>query len=192
MKRFASAFAVLVAALVSTALQAAPITLVANLSAANENPPNPSTGTGTAYVIIDDDADFMRVIVTFSGLTGTTTVSHIHCCVAPPGNVGVATELPSFPGFPAGVTAGTYDQTFDTSLDSFFNPAFLAANGGTAESAADALFAGILGGQAYLNIHTSFRGPGEIRGFFFVPEPSTLLLFAVAGLAGTALRRRST
>ena len=191
MKRIATAFAVMLAALFSAALQGAPIVLVTSLSGANENPPNPSLGIGTAFVIIDDDANFLRVHVDFSGLTGLTTVSHIHCCVDPPGNVGVATELPSFPGFPAGVTSGTYDQSFDTSLDSFFNPAFLAANGGTAESAEDALFAGLLAGRAYLNIHSSFRPPGEIRGFFAVPEPSTLLLLGVVALAGGALRRRS-
>ena len=35
---------------------------------------------------------------------------------APPGNVGVATTTPSFPGFPLGVTAGTFSNIFDTSL----------------------------------------------------------------------------
>jgi CHRD domain/PEP-CTERM motif len=191
MKRIASAIVVMLAALLSATLQAAPIMLVADLSGANENPPNPSQGFGTAVATLDDDANTLRVQVVFVGLTGLTTASHIHCCVDPPGNVGVATELPSFTGFPLGVTSGAYDHTFDTSLASFFNPAFLALHGGDTEAAADALFAGIMNTRAYLNIHTTFRAGGEIRGFFAVPEPSTLLLLGIAALAGGALRRRS-
>jgi CHRD domain/PEP-CTERM motif len=191
MKRIASAFAVMLAALLSATLQAAPILLVANLTGDKENPPNNSPGFGTAVVTLDDDANTLRVQIVFGDLIGTTTASHIHCCVDPPGNIGVATELPSFTGFPLGVTSGTYDHTFDTSLLASFSPNFLAANGGTAEGAEDALFAGIIAGRAYLNIHTTFRPGGEIRGFFAVPEPSTLLLLGVATLIGGALRRRS-
>jgi hypothetical protein len=192
MTRIATAFAVTLAALLCGALHAAPIVLVGTLSGAAENPPNASPGSGTAILTLDDAANSLRVQVVFAGLVDVTTAAHIHCCVDPPGNIGVATELPSFTGFPLGVTAGTYDHTFDTSLASFFNPAFLAANGADTEQAADALFAGLLAGRAYLNIHTLFRPGGEIRAFFAVPEPSTLLLLGVAALAGGALRRRST
>ena len=67
---------------------------------------------------IDDAAFTMRVESTFSGLTGITTASHIHCCtaVASTGTAGVATQTPSFVGFPLGVTSGTFDSTFDMTL----------------------------------------------------------------------------
>ena len=191
MKRIASAFALMLAALLCGALQAAPIILVSTLTGAQENPPVDTDGFGTAVVTLDDAANTLRVQVVFGGLTEPTTVAHIHCCIDPPGNVGVATTTPTFPGFPAGVTSGSYDQTFDTTLASFFNAPFLALHGGDPEAAADALFAGILDGRAYLNIHTTFRPGGEIRGFFAVPEPSTLLLLGIAALAGGAWRRRS-
>jgi hypothetical protein len=44
----------------------------------------------------------IQVQVAFNGLLGNVTNSHIHCCVDAPGNVRVATTLPTFPFFPAG------------------------------------------------------------------------------------------
>ena len=169
---------------------------LANLTGPNESPPNSSPGTGAAIVTIDDVANTMRVQVSFSGLLGTTTASHIHSATASPftGTAGVATTTPTFAGFPLGVTSGTYDATLDMTLASSYNPAFITANGGTTSSAEAALFNGIRNGEAYLNIHTSVVPGGEIRGFLApaVPEPGTVSLFAglaVCG-AGVLLRRR--
>jgi hypothetical protein len=159
-----------------------------------ENPPTGSMGTGFAQVTIDTAANTMEVNVTFSGLTSGTTASHIHCCVAPGGNTGVATTTPTFTGFPSGVTSGTYDHTFDLTNASSYNPAFVTANGGTAASAEAILLAGLDAGHAYLNIHTTNFGGGEIRGFLAaVPEPSTwaMLLLGFAGLGFMAYRRKS-
>jgi hypothetical protein len=136
------------------------------LSSANENPPHPtSSGTGTAFVTWDTTTNLMTVEVTFSGLSAGTTASHIHCCVAAPANTGVATTLPTFPGFPLAVMSGTYSHTFNMLDPGSYNPAFVTAHGGTAASAAAALFAGLMAGQAYLNIHTTAFPGGEIRGF---------------------------
>lgn len=162
------------------------------LSGPNEAPPNASPGTGVAIVTINDFANTMRVQVNFSGLLGTTTASHIHCCTAVPGagTASVATTTPSFTGFPLGVTSGTMDQTYDMTLTSSYNPSYITANGGTPSTAEAALFAGIAAGTAYLNIHTTVVPGGEIRGFLVpVPEPGTLLL-AGAVLAGLIVRRR--
>jgi hypothetical protein len=77
------------------------------------------------------------------------------------------------------VTSGTYDQTFDMSLLSSYNPAFVTANGGTAASAEAVLFGGIAADEAYLNIHTTTFPGGEIRGLLDpapVPEPASMLL----------------
>jgi hypothetical protein len=166
-----------------------------NLNGAIEFPPNISAGTGTAYVTIDDVANTMLVNVTFSGLTGTTLASHIHCCVAPLGTVGVATTLPTFPGFPLGVTSGTYSQTFDLLSAATYNSGFITANGGTVAGARATLLSGLAAGTSYLNIHTTFAPGGEIRGFLQagVPEPSTwaLLILGFGGV-GLAMRRRRT
>lgn len=194
MHRIASWAVSIAAVLVAVPAGAAQIRYFANLDGASENPPNDSQGTGTSMVTIDDVGLTMRVEAYFQGLTGNTTVAHIHCCVAPSGNVGVATPVPTFPGFPAGVTSGSYDQTFNLTLSSSFNPAFVNNNGGTVDSARAALLAGLAAGRAYLNIHSSYRGAGEIRGFYArtVPEPGALVLLALGLLAvAVTLRRRS-
>jgi len=136
------------------------------LSPLNENPPHPeSSGHGTALVTWNFVTHEMTVNVLFNGLTTPTTAAHIHCCVTPPGNAGVATTTPTFPGFPLGVTSGSYSHAFDVLSASTYNPAFVTANGGTAASAATTLINGMLAGRAYLNVHTTMFGGGEIRGF---------------------------
>jgi hypothetical protein len=177
--------------LLATAAHASIVVYTANLNGPNENPPQPlSPGIGFAIVTVDNVANTLRVQVNFSGLLGNTTASHIHCCVAAPGTAGVATVMPAFPGFPLGVTSGTDDATLDMTLASSYNPAFITASGGTALSAETVLFAGLAAGQTYFNIHTTFAGGGEIRGFLVaVPEPGTLVLAAVA-LVGFVMRRR--
>jgi hypothetical protein len=183
-------------ALVALALCVAPpafariVIYSATLNSANENPANSSLGTGAALVTVDLDALTMQVQTTFSGLTGTTTAAHIHCCVNPPQNAGVATPVPTFPGFPAGVTSGSYDNTLNLALSPSYNPAFVTANGGNVDGARNALLGGLDAGRAYLNIHTSFQGGGEIRGFLAaVPEPGTWALM-IAGLCGLLLLGR--
>ena len=143
-----------------------------------------SPGIGTGLVTFDETTNTMRVQVVFSGLLGSTTVAHIHCCTATPFTtpVGVATGVPTFPGFPAGVQSGSYDQTFDTTDPNNFNPPFVFGNGGTAAGATAALIQGALDGKAYLNIHSNRNPGGEINGFLVLtPEPGTF------GLAGGAL-----
>ncbi len=134
----------------------------------------------------------MRVEASFSGLLGNVTASHIHCCTALPsaGTIGVATPIPSFPGFPSGVTAGTYDQTFDLTAASSYNPAFVTNNGGTLSTAMNTLLAGIGAGKSYLNIHTSQFPGGEIRGFLQpVPEAQTYALMLTGLVTVGALAR---
>jgi hypothetical protein len=173
---------------------ATPIRFVANLTGALEVPPVASPATGQAIVVLDPTAQTIQINATFSGLTSTDTAAHIHCCLPSPFltgvNVGVATTVPAFVGFPLGVTSGTYSsQVFDLTQPLIYNPAFVTAQGGIPQAEA-ALIAGILNGETYFNIHTVNFPGGEIRGFLVAtPEPASLVLLG-SGLLGFVLIRR--
>lgn len=163
------------------------------LDGPSEAPPNASPGTGYATLLIDTTAHTFSLDVMFSGLIGNTTASHIHGPTAVPGTgtAGVATTTPTFPGFPLGVTSGSYSRTFDMTLTSTWNPTFVTNNGGTAAGAEAAFVSAVSAGKAYLNIHSSVFPGGEIRGFFHpVPEPSSWAMAALGGIGLMMVRRR--
>jgi len=171
----------------------------ASLDGPSEDPPNASPGTGFATVDLDILLHTMEIQASFSDLLAPTTVSHIHGPTASPGTgtAGVITQLPSFEGFPLGVTSGVYSHVFDTSQASTWNPAFLTSVGSSTTMAEAALDSYLAGGTAYFNIHSEMFTGGEIRGFFApapapIPEPATLFLFGIgtAGLAGSRVARR--
>lgn len=162
------------------------------LSGGAEVPVVATAGIGSALVTFDLDLVTMRVQAEFSGLTGNTSASHIHCCDFQANtNAGVATTTPTFTGFPLGVKSGTYDQTFDMTLTSSYRAQFLTANGGSVTNALNSLLAGLDSGMAYFNIHTSSFPSGEIRGQSVpIPEPATAML-ALCGLGLPLLTRRA-
>jgi len=182
------------AALLSFAGAAQATLIVYNFTLSGAAEGNASPGVGAATIAFDTVAHTMAVNTSFSGLTSPSAIAHIHCCTVAPGfgTAGVATQLPSFVGFPTGVTSGTYSNTFDLTLASSWNPAFVSANGGTTAGAEAALLNGSAAGQSYLNIHTVAFPAGEIRGFLApAPEPGAWGLMIMGfGLAGVTLRRR--
>jgi hypothetical protein len=150
-----------------------------------------ATGSGSAQVTFDTDAQTLAITADWTGLSGVTTVAHIHCCVAAPGTAGVAVTAPTLPGFPTGVSSGTYSTVLDLSLASTYGADFLTTlGGGTVEGSAAALLEGLQAQSAYLNIHTNAFPAGEIRGFLSaVPEPSTWAMMLLGfGFVGGAMR----
>jgi hypothetical protein len=142
---------------------------IVSMDGTQEVPSNGSAGSGFANAILDDVSGAMSVNGNFSGLGSNVTMAHLH---------GPA---------PAGANAGViFGLTITNSTSGTFS-------GNSVLSGAN--IANALGGLTYLNIHTSGFPGGEIRGQLSnpisVPEPGTLALLAMAGLAALTHGRRS-
>ena len=157
-----------------------------------EEPPNASAGNSLTTIEINGLQ--LLVDAPFRDLTGTTVMAHIHCCTTEAFR-GVAPVAVPFDDFPTGVRAGTYNATIPLDEETSYDPAFLAANGGTTAGAYSALVDAINANEAYVNIHTSAYPNGEIRGFLVaapIPEPAewAMLGAGLAGLVWLGRRRR--
>jgi hypothetical protein len=121
------------------------------------------SGTGTASITLNDQTNHLSWNISWSGLSGVTTVAHFHGPALPNQNagvqVGITTSSPSI---------GSTDIA--------------------AQQAAD-----LLAGLWYINIHTDSFPGGEIRGqVTVIPEPGTILLLVGGLTALVAFRRHRT
>jgi hypothetical protein len=155
-----------------------------------EVPPTGSPALGTGSAEFDTVSLLLTVHLTWEDLLAPAGAAHIHCCPGPGVNGLVAVDFVPV-GFPA-VTSGTFDHTFDLDDAASYGGAFLTSFGGDVDAARAAVVAGLTGGLAYFNIHTSVNLPGEIRGDIVVaqaPGPAALVLLAL-GLSVLAATRR--
>lgn len=151
-----------------------------------------ATGSGTAKITVDELANTMRVEVSFSGLSGTTTVAHIHGPTTIPGTgtAGVMTRTPTFLGFPAGAQSGSFDSIYDLLNSSTYGTTFFNNQGSSVVAARSTLLASLNSGSAYLNVHSTTYPGGEVRGFLQVPAPLPILGAAAGMTWCRRLRRR--
>jgi hypothetical protein len=155
------------AALAAVAL-AAPVaaeTVHARLIGFEEVPAVSSPGSGEFKAKIDRKAGSIFYELSYSGLQGNITQAHIHF-----GQHGVnggisvwlcgTAALPGPPGTPA--CAGTTDGTVNGTLTAanVIGPGGQLIAAGELDELLDAIRAGV----AYVNVHTTAVGAGEIRG----------------------------
>ncbi len=143
----------------------------ASLDGAQEVPPVATPATGLVTGTINDATGLVTITSgTFSGLIGTSNNCHIHG----PAPIGTPTGITLGLTFDFGVTSGTISGS-----------GILTRGGFTTQQLIDSFFSGL----HYVNLHSTFRPGGEIRGQIqIVPAPGAAGLAAVAGLA--LLRRR--
>jgi len=107
----------------------------ATLSGAQEVPPVPGGGKGSADLKLDAATKTLTWTVSYSGLTGDAVAAHIHGPAAPGASAGV--EVP--------FTVGSNPMTGSVVLT-------------------DAQISDLASGKTYVNIHTAANKSGEIRG----------------------------
>jgi len=126
--------------------------LSATLTGDNESPGVLTGAAGSAEITLDVDAREMKVTLKAFNLPTTSTASHIHV-----GGKGLAG--PVVVNFPitTGVT-GDITQTFRVGTAAFVARPAMGIN------TIDDVIQAMLNGNAYVNVHTTANGGGEIRG----------------------------
>ncbi|MDA8562963.1 CHRD domain-containing protein [Mariniblastus sp.] len=149
-----------------------------------------SPGSGFGTVTLDTETNLLSYDFTWSDLFGDLTKLHIHGpASADMSNPQHIVEIFGPPEVPTelATTSGTVSGSFvlQTLEQEGFDPL-----------SPDFITETLTNGQAYLNVHTTVFGMGEIRGNLgtpvtqTVPEPNSFLVFGL-GFAALALRRRA-
>ena len=140
------------------------ITYVANLAASNEVLQNGSSanvvssGTGKWTGTLNPTTNVLSWTMTFSGLGSNSSLSHIHAQAPTTTTASVVLNFATFAG--STVTLGATSGTASGSI----NIATQAATPPSLTISGDSLLKAINAGQAYVNVHTTQYGAGEIRG----------------------------
>jgi hypothetical protein len=142
---------------VSASASGQTFTLTATLTGANETPaPGLNTGAfGSATIVVDMGARTVGYNVSVYNLPSGIVASHIH--------VGAAgTAGPVVVNFSVPATASNDFSYSGTVKDTEFIINTNTSNLGI--RSADDMFQAILGGNAYVNVHSQANPAGEIRG----------------------------
>jgi CHRD domain len=116
--------------------QIVPLQLRATLNGASEVPPVTTTATGTGSLTMIGNQ--LSYVVSYSGLAGAATASHIHGPADVAHSAGILVPLNT----PTG-TSGTISGTL---------------------SLTPQVLADVLAGLTYINVHSTTNSGGEIRG----------------------------
>lgn len=119
-------------------------------------------GSGWGVVDYDSDTNMLSWTITYSNLIGSATVAHFHGAAPPGVNAGVQVDIAVLSG---GVASPMIGSSAITELQE----------------------ADLIAGLWYVNIHSTFRPGGEIRGQV-VPTPGASAMIGLGALL--ALRRR--
>ncbi len=129
--------------------------LSGRLQGAQETPPDSSKATGSAYALVDMVTDSVFVTGSYAGLTGASTLAHVH--LANPGTAAA----PLFPIYHSFAAKGAVHAMAKVSM-------------------ADAVT--ISAGGSYVNVHTAKYPNGEIRGQLI---NNTGMRYLAGNLSGT-------
>jgi hypothetical protein len=141
----------------------------ASLSPAGElgaNLNNNPSGNGLFTASLDTSTNLLTWNVTFQGLTTNVSMGHIHGPFVPGGSANTAGVILNFdPALaPTGATGVTFVGLKAAIAGSASGSYTLgSANVGTSSVSGDSLKKLLLAGNAYVNIHTTANGGGEIR-----------------------------
>jgi CHRD domain/PEP-CTERM motif len=193
-------FAVAVAALICAPTRANVLEFAGSLDAAQvvDGGGSASTATGFATVTIDTLTEVITTDLSWFGLSGPADRAHLHDAPFgqsrenPPNNTFFEEVLVN--AFTMPCAWGLYGQCAPATgsvetVDTFPNgPSFFLT---------PVDFATLLGlfetGGIYIDMHTQLYPSGEIRGqLYAVPEPGSLTLLGLGGLAAFAAARRRT
>jgi glucose/arabinose dehydrogenase len=139
-----------------------PLVFTATLNSTQETPPNNSTATGTATLLLSSDEQTARVSLNFNGLSSAQTAAHIHG--------------PAAPGTPGNILFPLPNGSFS---DFLISP-----------SATDVQ--NLKSGQLYVNVHSSNFLNGEIRGQFNTSTSASSIQFSSASYLVSESAGRAT